>query len=133
VYQYYLYAEDLYGNSGQVKFPAAIIIDNAPPSAILDSVTPTSLSGAGAITVFAYGTDDVGIVRMDYVYLYNSAGTSVAFGRAVFQNGTDTKKLYATSISVPSGLAAGTYSLVATVGDWWGKTANVTIGTITIS
>ena len=131
--KYDLYAEDNYGNSGKARFAAPTVIDTTPPSAVLVSATPTSVTGAGNVLVIARATDDYGIVGFDVLSLVNSAGTSVSSARPAFQNGSDTDKLYASSLNVPSGLAAGTYSLVATVADWRGVTVKVTIGTITIN
>jgi hypothetical protein len=130
---YDLYAEDDYGNSGRARFAAPTVIDTTPPSAVLVSATPTSVTGAGNVLVISRATDDYGIVGFDVLSLVNAAGTSVSSARPAFQNGSDTDKLYASSLNVPSGLAAGTYSLVATVSDWRGVTAKVTIGTITIN
>ena len=131
--KYDLYAEDDYGNSGRARFAAPTVIDTTPPSAVLVSATPTSVTGAGNVLVIARATDDYGIVGFDVLSLVNAAGTSVSSARPAFQNGSDTDKLYASSLNVPSGLAAGTYSLVATVADWRGVTVKVTIGTITIN
>ena len=131
--KYDLYAEDDYGNSGRARFAAPTVIDTTPPSAVLVSATPTSVTGAGNVLVIARATDDYGIVGFDVLSLVNSAGTSVSSARPAFQNGSDTNKLYASSLNVPAGLAAGTYSLVATVADWRGVTVKVTIGTITIN
>ena len=131
--KYDLYAEDDYGNSGRARFAAPTVIDTTPPSAVLVSATPTTVTGAGNVLVISRATDDYGIVGFDVLSLVNAAGTSVSSARPAFQNGSDTDKLYASSLNVPSGLAAGTYSLVATVYDWRGVTVKVTIGTITIT
>jgi hypothetical protein len=129
-----LYAEDIYGNSGATTLPNPEIIDNAPPAASKVTVTPTSLTGSGTIIVVSRGTDDFGVLEQ-IVSLVNSAGVRVAGGvySSVFQSGSDTDKIFATSFSVPAGLAAGTYSISAYTIDWAGKRTTTIIETITIT
>jgi hypothetical protein len=129
-----LYAEDLYGNSGATILPAPEIIDNAPPAASKVTVTPTSLTGSGTIIVVSRGTDDFGVLEQ-IVSLKNSAGVTVAGGvySSVFQSGSDTDKIFATSFSVPAGLVAGTYSISVLTSDWTGKRTTTIIETITIT
>jgi hypothetical protein len=129
----YLYAQDIYGNSGATILSDPVISDSAEPSATLISVTPTSIAGAGTIVVIARGTDDVA-VSSQIMYVKNAAGTTVAstYTNSTFQNGTDTDKVFAISINIPAGLPAGVYSLAARTWDWSGKNSTINIGTITI-
>ena len=129
-----LYAEDIYGNSGATTLPNPEIIDNAPPAASKVTVTPTSLTGSGTIIVVSRGTDDFGVLEQ-LVSLVNSAGVRVAGGvySSVFQSGSDTDQVFATSFSVPAGLTPGTYSISVLTTDWTGKRTTTIIETITIS
>ena len=127
-----LYAEDIYGNSGATTLANPTLLDSAAPSATLVSASPTSLTGSGTIIISATATDDVAVSDL-LILLKNSAGTTVATAaNSVFQNGTDTSHLYATTLNVPANLPAGTYSIAAQVTDWLGKSSTISIGTIKI-
>jgi hypothetical protein len=127
-----LYAEDIYGNSGATTLADPTLLDNAAPSATLVSASPTSLIGTGTIIITARATDDVAVSGL-LILLKNSAGATVATAKnSVFQNGTDTSQLFATTLNVPAGLTAGTYSLTAQTTDWLGKSSTISIGSITI-
>ena len=132
----HLYAEDAYGNSGRVFLGTGFtstLMDSAKPTVELVSATPNSLTGAGMIIISARALDDVAS-DLDYIWLKNSSGTTVATAaRPTFQNGSDTNKLYATTINVPSGLPAGIYKLVSQSVDWTGKVTIMEIGSIIIS
>jgi hypothetical protein len=132
----HLYAEDAYGNSGRVFLGTGFtstLMDSAKPTVELVSATPNSLTGAGMIIISARALDDVAS-DLDYIWLKNSSGTTVATAaRPTFQNGSDTNKLYATTINVPAGLPAGIYKLVSQSVDWTGKVTIMEIGSITIS
>jgi hypothetical protein len=127
-----LYAEDIFGNSGATILPSPTLIDTALPSARLVSASQTSLTGAGTINIAVRAVDDL-VVSDVLILLKNSAGATVATAnKSEFLNGTETNKLFATSLNVPAGLPAGTYSLVAQTTDWMGKSSIISIGTITI-
>ena len=132
----YLYAEDAYGNSGRVFLGTgftSILMDSAKPTVELVSATPNSLTGAGMIMISARALDDVAS-NLDYIWLKNASGTTVATAaRPTFQNGSDTNKLYATTMNIPTGLPAGIYKLVSQSVDWTGKVTIMEIGSITIS
>jgi hypothetical protein len=132
----HLYAEDAYGNSGRVFLGTgftSILMDSAKPTVELVSATPNTLTGAGMIVISARAIDDVAS-ELDYIWLKNASGTIVATAaRPTFQNGSDTNKLYATTMNVPTGLPAGIYKLVSQSVDWTGKVTIMEIGSITIS
>ncbi len=132
----YLYAEDAYGNSGRVFLGTgftSILMDSAKPTVELVSATPNSLTGAGMIIISARALDDV-YSELGNIWLKNSSGATVATAaRPTFQNGSDTNRLYATTINIPAGLPAGIYNLVSQSGDWTGKNTTMEIGSITIT
>jgi hypothetical protein len=132
----YLFAEDAYGNSGRTFLGTGFtstLMDSAKPTVEDVVATPSSLTGAGMITISARAKDDVAS-NLDYIWLKNASGTTVATAaRPTFQNGADTNKLYITTMNVPAGLPAGVYKLVSQSVDWTGKVTTMEIGSITIS
>ena len=132
----YLYAEDNYGNSGRVFLGTGFtstLLDFAKPTVELVSATPSTLSGSGTIVISARAIDDVAS-NLDYIWLKNSSGTTVATAaRPTFQNGSDANKLYVTTLNVPTGLPSGIYKLVSQSVDWTGKVTIMEIGSITIT
>jgi hypothetical protein len=132
----HLYAEDAYGNSGRDFLGTGFtstLMDSAKPTVELVSATPNSLTGAGMIVISARALDDV-YSELGNIWLKDSSGTTVATAaRPTFQNGSDTNRLYATSINIPAGLPAGIYKLVSQSVDWTGKNTTMEIGSITIT